>query len=504
MFRYEVNNMIKRSAGILMHITSLPSPYGIGTIGKAAYDFVDFLKAARMHYWQILPLCPPSEGNSPYSAYSSFAGNPLFIDLDLLIEDGLLKEDEVKPIKWYKKEDKLDYNIVNKERKNIFKLVCSRFDRGDDKYRNFIEDNKSWLLNYAKFMTLSDIHKAKPWYKWKDELKNPDSVKVLKVVEDNYDIYEYHLILQYLFYQQWSQLLNYAHENGIKIIGDLPIYAGLNSSDVYGNQELFKLGDDYMPIEVAGCPPDAYALDGQKWGNPLYDWQYHKKTDYAWWIERIRHNLTLVDVLRIDHFRGFDAYFAIPYDKSAKDGHWQKGPGMDFFDKLKNKLEDIDLIAEDLGYYTPSLKSLLKDSGYPGMRVLEFAFDSRDDHKSDYLPHKYIENTVAYTGTHDNNTLIGWINNAYPGDIKYACDYVGAKNKKELPKLLMKSLWMSKAKLVIVQAQDILGLDGKSRMNIPSVPKGNWSWRAKRDSFAYDLAEKLAYEINLYGRDEDE
>lgn len=503
MFRYEVNNMIKRSAGILMHITSLPSPYGIGTIGKAAYDFVDFLKAARVHYWQILPLCPPSEGNSPYSAYSSFAGNPLFIDLDLLIEDGLLKEDEVKPIKWYKKEDKLDYNIVNKERKNIFKLVCSRFDRGDGKYRNFIEDNKSWLLNYAKFMTLSDIHKAKPWYKWKDELKNPDSVKVLKVVEDNYDIYEYHLILQYLFYQQWSQLLNYAHENGIKIIGDLPIYAGLNSSDVYGNQELFKLGDDYMPIEVAGCPPDAYALDGQKWGNPLYDWQYHKKTDYAWWIERIRHNLTLVDVLRIDHFRGFDAYFAIPYDKSAKDGHWQKGPGMDFFDKLKNKLEDIDLIAEDLGYYTPSLKSLLKDSGYPGMRVLEFAFDSRDDHKSDYLPHKYIENTIAYTGTHDNDTLIGWINSAYLGDIKYACDYVGAKNSKDLPKLLMKSLWMSKAKLVIVQAQDILGLDGKARMNIPSVPKGNWSWRAKRDIFTYDLAEKLAYEMNLYSRDEE-
>lgn len=493
--------MIERSAGILMHITSLPSPHGIGTIGKEAFEFVDFLKSSNMRYWQILPICPPSVGNSPYSAYSSFAGNPLLIDLDLLIDDGLLAKDEVNDIKWYEVDDKVDFDLVIKGREQLFELVAERFDIGNDDYQNFIADNQDWLEDYATFMTLSSIHNDMHWYEWEDEFKNPHSDLTQKTIKDNLEIYQYHLILQYLFYKQWFQLLDYAHQNGILIIGDLPIYVGHNSSDVYGNQKLFKIGLDGIPSEVSGVPPDAYAVDGQKWGNPLYDWDYHKETNYEWWISRVAHHLAVHDVLRIDHFRGFDAYFSIPYDGMAKDGHWEKGPGIEFFDALKAELGDIDLIAEDLGYKTPSLQSLLDQSTYPGMKVLEFAFNSMDNMPSEYLPHRYDTNCIAYVGTHDNDTLLGWFNNAYEGDKKYAKDYFGVKNDEDFARLAIKGLLMSKAKLVVIQVQDILGLDSSSRMNIPSVPKGNWVWRAKKGVFTYDLANDLALEMKLYGRE---
>lgn len=493
--------MIERSAGVLMHITSLSSPYGIGTLGQQAYEFIDFLKSANMRYWQILPICPPSVGDSPYSVYSSFAGNPLLLDLDSLIEEGLLERIEVEAIKWYRRHDKVDFKIINKERPKLFAKVVERFNQDSQDFQSFLKENADWLDDYATFMTLIDLHKGKPWYSWNGDLKDVKSSLTKKVIAANQKIYHYHVILQYLFYCQWFKLLDYAHENGIQIIGDLPIYVGHNSSDVYGNPKLFKLDDSGKPQDVSGCPPDAFAVNGQKWNNPLYDWDYHRNTGYAWWKKRIAHHLNIHDALRIDHFRGFDAYYAIPYSGMAKDGHWEKGPGIELFDSIKADLGNLNLIAEDLGFVTPSLKTLLLESSYPGMKVIQFAFDSRDNAPSDYLPHRYPENCVAYSGTHDNNTLLGWLHSAYRGDIKYLKDYIGFQGNKDLVFQIMKIMWMSKAKLVIVQAQDLLQLDGKARMNTPSTTRGNWIWRAKPEAFTYDLAQKIAYDLSLYERE---
>lgn len=490
--------MIKRSAGILMHITSLASPYGIGTLGKAAYEFIDFLHASEMRYWQILPICPPSVGNSPYSAYSSFAGNPLFIDLDLLVEDGYLSLDEIQAISWGINDERVDFDIINQERKKLFKMAYNRF-KADSNFEIFIKDNDFWLKDYAIFMTLIELNDNKPWNKWPDDLKDINSLAVKKIVEDHQNIYRYHLVLQYWFYEQWDKLKKYANSKDVLIIGDLPIYVGYNSSDVYGNRKLFCLDEKGEPQDVSGCPPDAYAKDGQKWGNPLYDWDYHIKDDYHWWITRISHHLKLHDALRIDHFRGFEAFFAIPLNENASKGVWKKGPGYDFFIKLHEKLGDVNLIAEDLGFITDSLKELLTKCAYPGMKVLQFAFEANAP-ASDYLPHRYNENCIAYTGTHDNDTLIGWIKNAPADDIRYALDYSGAEDIDKLPLQLIKALWMSKANLVMIQAQDLLSLDSDARMNIPSIPDGNWSWRSKPHVFSEDLARYLAGQVRMYGR----
>ncbi len=493
--------MKKRAAGILMHITSLSGDYGIGTLGREAYEFVDFLKYANMRYWQILPFFPPAKGNSPYTVYSSFAGNPLFIDLDDLISHGLLSSEEVINNDWETNEDEVDFVRVSSHKNKLLKKAFKHFNTEVEDFKNFIIEEASWLEDYAAYMTLKNLFKDAPWYEWDKSYQDISGNKTKALIKDHDDIYNYHCFLQYLFYRQWAKLKKYAEEANIQLIGDLPIYVGLDSADVYSHKSLFCLDKDQKPDMVAGCPPDAYAPEGQKWNNPLYNWGNHQKDNYHWWCQRVVHALRLVDKLRIDHFRGFDAYFAIPYEGKAQDGHWIKGPGMDFFNILKKEIGDDCLIAEDLGFKTPSLNELLQESAYPGMKVLEFAFDSQGDLNSEYLPHNYEENTVAYAGTHDNDTLLGWLENSYLGDARYAKDYVGADSDEEFVEKAIKCLLMSKADTVILQAQDILKLGHEARMNTPSTVEGNWKWRARKQVFTYDLANRLAQEMLLYGRE---
>ena len=492
--------MIERSAGVLLHITSLAGKYGIGTLGKEAYDFVDFLKLAKITYWQVLPIYHSALGNSPYSVYSTFAGNPLFIDLDDLIAQKLLRDEDLKNIKWGNQDNTIDYDIVNKYKTKLLHQAFNNFDLNNKEFLIFIKNEEEWLIPYAKFMTLSECFKGLEWHDWPKEYFDIDGRKTCALLAQNKKSLQYYIFIQFIFYQQWYKLKNYANVSGVRIIGDIPIYVAYNSADVYTNKELFDLNEDGKLENVAGCPPDSYAENGQKWGNPLYRWDVHKKSDYYWWTKRIKHSLALHDVLRIDHFRGFDAYFAIPFISEAKDGKWLKGPGIDFFNIIKKRLGDIELIAEDLGYMTASLKTLLQATNYPGMKVLQFAFDSKGDMNSDYLPHNINENSVAYIGTHDNDTLLGWYKNACRDDIAYAMEYLGADNLDNFIKLIFKALWMSKASLAVVTAQDILKLDSDARMNVPSIPSGNWAWKLKEDDLNDALAKKIAQQMDLYGR----
>lgn len=466
-----------RKSGILMHLSSLSSPYGIGTMGKVAYEFVDFLKAGGQSYWQLLPICPTGYGDSPYQSYSTFAGNPYFIDLDELAEMGLLERADYETIDWGREPDKVDYGVLYQKRYPILHKAAKNFLQDPPKdFWKFCEGNEWWLSDYALFMARKEIRSDTR--EWK--------------------------ALQYLFFQQWNALKAYANQNGISIIGDLPIYVSLDSADVWAHPELFQLDEKKVPREVAGVPPDGFSADGQVWGNPLFDWDYMEKTNFKWWIQRIDYLCKVYDVLRIDHFRGFDSYFAIPYgDATARNGRWRKGPGMKLFEAVERAIGRQPIIAEDLGYLTESVKKLLKDSGFPGMKVLEFAFDSRDDSGSEYLPYNYIPNCVAYTGTHDNDTILGWFGDADPKDASYCKEYLNIFDDEELNWSMMSALWGSVANLTIVQAQDILGLGSEARMNRPATVGSNWQWRAKEGAFTEELARKLRRKMNIYGRMDD-
>ena len=481
-----------RTSGVLMHISSLPSNYGIGTLGHEAYNFVDFLVKAGQTYWQILPICPTSYGDSPYQTFSSFAGNPYFIDLDMLIQDGLLKKSECENIKWSEYDTSVDYKLMYENRFKVLKKAYNRFVNSvPSGFEQFCKEQDYWLHDYALFMAIKN-DTGENWNNWKKELKLRYNDALENYKEKHNSEVNFHKVVQYLFYSQWQKLKRYANNNNIKIIGDLPIYVAVDSVDVWANPELFVLNSDYEPTYVAGCPPDSFSELGQRWGNPLYDWNKMKQDDYAWWVRRLNHITKIYDVTRIDHFRGFDSYYSIDArEKTAKIGVWEKGPGIEFFSSIKNQMGTLDIIAEDLGFLTPSVHKLLKDTGFPGMKILQFAFDSRED--NEYLPHNYTQNSVVYTGTHDNDTIIGWINNASKQEVECATEYLHLTGNEEYNWEMMKAAWECVSDTAIVTMQDLLGLDSDSRMNIPSTIGVNWKWRMNKQS-----TDGLAKKINKY------
>ena len=489
-----------RTSGVLMPISSLPSQYGIGTMGKEARRFVDFLEKGGQTYWQILPICPTSYGDSPYQSFSSFAGNPYFIDLELLCKDKLLTKKECESYKWGKKPQYVDYGIMYVNRYALLRKAYERFSKKTPAdYEAFCSKEAEWLDEYTLFMALKDANGGVAWSEWDDALKfrKPEAMEEAK--EKYAEDIAFYKMLQYLFFKQWTALKAYAYEKGIRIIGDVPIYVAMDSADVWANPTQFYLDKDLNPIEVAGCPPDAFSADGQLWGNPLFRWDVMKKDSYSWWTKRISAMAKLYDIVRIDHFRGFDSFYAIPAkDDTAKNGVWKDGPGMDLFNVLEKKLGKLPIIVEDLGFLTPSVKKLLKDSGFPGMKVIQFAFDSRED--SDYLPHNYPQHCVVYTGTHDNDTVMGWMKTAPKDCVRFAKDYLNLTKEEGYNWGMMRAAWSSVADMAIVPMQDLLGLDSKARINIPSTTGGNWQWRATPEQIDNKLAKKLHKCMQMYAR----
>lgn len=487
---------------MLLPIASLPSPYGIGGFSKEAYEFIDLLEETGQKLWQILPLGPTSYGDSPYQSFSTFAGNPYFIDLDTLVEKGWLTKEACEASDYGDNESYIDYGRIYDSRFVLLKQAFLNSDvLSDEKFTEFCKANQHWLPDYALYMALKNQNDGKSWIEWEEEirLRKPEAVEYYKKeLEEECNFYEF---LQYEFHEQWTKVKEYAHEKGIQIVGDVPIYVAFDSADTWANPELFQLDEKNLPLGVAGCPPDAFSATGQLWGNPLYNWAYHKKTGYDWWLKRIAYCFDLYDIVRIDHFRGFDEYYSIPYgDETAVNGHWEKGPGMDLFNTVKEKLGELDIIAEDLGFLTESVFQLLKDSGYPGMKVLQFAFDPSED--SDYLTYKYQRNCVVYTGTHDNDTTAGWFEKLSDGDKNVALRYMNSfyTPKEEQHWDLIALAMRSTADTCIIPVQDFLGLGSEARINMPSTLGDNWKWRMTKGAFSEELKEKIRRMTKLYGR----
>ena len=477
---------MQRSAGILLPVSSLPSPYGIGCFSQEAYDFVDWLKDAGQTYWQILPLGVTSYGDSPYQSFSAFAGNPYFISLDELVKEGVLTAEECKKAKFGRKADDIDYSQLYKERGRLLRLAYSRSDIGHNaEFAAFCEQNKWWLDDFALFMAVKDRFEGKPWIEWAEDIRLRWQNAMDYYRRELYFEVEYYKYLQFKFDQQWRALKAYANEKGIRIIGDIPIYVALDSADAWANPQMFQLDEDNIPTAVAGVPPDGFSPTGQLWGNPLYRWEKHRETGYQWWITRLWYCFELYDVVRIDHFRGFDEYFSIPYgSETAAPGHWEKGPGIELFRAVEQALGKREIIAEDLGYMSETVRQLVRDSGFPGMKVLEFAFDSRDTGSaSDYLPHNYPVNSVAYTGTHDNETLVSWyqtITSAERALVRdYLCDYVTPEA--QLYKSMIALIFRSAAATCIIPMQDWLGLDNSARINKPLHRRRELALAAKKE-----------------------
>ena len=489
-----------RASGVLLPISSIPSAYGIGTFSKEAYEFVDFLEQAGQTYWQILPLGPTGYGDSPYQSFSTFAGNPYYIDLEELIDQGSLTQKQCDECDWGGSEEYVDYEKIYQSRFKVLRIAFenSKIEENDD-FRAFVRENAHWLSDYALYMSVKGSFGGISWSQWDEDirLRRPEAVSSYKEkLKEEILFYEYQ---QYLFSSQWMRLKEYANNKGIKIIGDIPIYVAFDSADAWANPELFQFDEDGLPTGVAGCPPDIFSATGQLWGNPLYRWDYHKKTGYAWWIQRIAHCYKLYDVVRIDHFRGFDEYYNIPYgDPTAEFGTWEKGPGYELFKVLKEKLGKMQVIAEDLGFLTPSVIKLVKKTGYPGMKILQFAFDADGD--SDYLPHNYTENSVVYTGTHDNDTTVGWFQSMSRKDRNFAKRYLNFKGNKNIAWEFIRAALASVSNMAIIPMQDYLGLGKEARINIPSTLGENWKWRMQKGQTTDELAQKIYEMSKLYGR----
>jgi len=490
-----------RASGILLPIASLPSKYGIGSFSKSAYNFIDILKKAGQKYWQILPIGPTGYGDSPYQSFSTFAGNPYFIDLDALVEEGLLTEKECTEYDFGSDSRYIDYEKIYLSR---FRILRKAYDRSNIsqnvKFLAFQKKNEFWLEDYALYMAIKDYFHEISWTEWEEDInlhKKSAMDSYRRELKNDIGFYEF---LQYLFTKQWNSLKDYAHVNGIKIIGDIPIYVAFDSADTWSHPELFQLDAGQNPLAVAGCPPDGFSATGQLWGNPLYLWEKHKATNYDWWISRIEYCFNLYDVLRVDHFKGFDEYYSIPFgDDTAENGHWRKGPGYEFFENIDSRFKEVDIIAEDLGYVTDSVRELLKKTGYPGMKILEFAFDSREE--SDYLPHNYNKNCVVYTGTHDNDTILGWISAINEEDRAFALAYVNKeKVSEDISWDFIRLAQQSVANLCIIPIQDYLGLGSEARINIPSTLGNNWKWRMLEEDVTEELLTKIKKMTTLYGR----
>lgn len=489
-----------RAAGILLPVSSIPSAYGIGTFSKEAYEFVDFLQRAGQSYWQILPLGPTGYGDSPYQSFSTFAGNPYYIDMEELIEAGWISRRQCAAQDWGSDDEYVDYEKIYASRFKLLKIAFenSLIEKEKD-FQKFVRENDFWLPDYALYMAVKDNHKGKSWVEWKDDirLRKPRALKEYgEKLQKEILFYEFQ---QYLFSSQWLRLKEYANQKGVKIIGDIPIYVAFDSADTWANPELFQLDENGMPTGVAGCPPDAFSATGQLWGNPLYKWEYHQKTGYAWWMQRIAYCYKLYDVVRIDHFRGFDEYYNIPYgDPTAEFGKWEKGPGGELFRVMKEKIGNKPVIAEDLGFLTPSVIKLVKKTGYPGMKILQFAFDSREE--SDYLPHNYTANSVVYTGTHDNDTVLGWYHSINRKDKNFAKRYLNLRRGQEPGWEFIRAAISSVSDTAIIPMQDYLGLGGEARINIPSTLGKNWKWRMTSGQLSLQLADKIYKMSRLYGR----
>ncbi len=500
-----VKKMTDRAAGILLSITSLPSRYGIGCFSKSAYDFVDWLQAAGQRYWQILPLGPTSYGDSPYQSFSTFAGNPYFISLEELIDEGVLTEEECDAADFGTKADDIDYEKIYKSRYPLLRKAYERSHISEDtEYQHFAAENEWWLSDYALFMAVKERFGGEPWTKWAQDIRLRWANAIDYYHRELYFDIEFQKYLQYKFFSQWRKLKAYANEKGIKIIGDIPIYVAMDSADTWAHPELFQLDGENVPTAVAGCPPDGFSADGQLWGNPLYRWEYHRETGYAWWMSRLWSCFQMYDVVRIDHFRGFDEYYSIPYGaKTAAIGHWEKGPGIELFRKMEECLGWHEVIAEDLGYVTDSVRQLVAESGFPGMKVLEFAFDSRDSGSaSDYLPHNYPVNSVAYTGTHDNETIVGWFESIAAEERKMAREYLcdAYTPQRWLYKSFISLVMRSCAKLCVIPMQDYLGYGNRCRMNQPSTLGKNWRWRLTTEDLTKELQQEIRGLAMRYGR----
>lgn len=491
-----------RESGILMPVFSIPSAYGIGCFSKEAYEFVDQLKEAGQSRWQILPLGPTGYGDSPYQSFSTFAGNPYFIDLETLTKEGLLTKKECESYDFGEEECSIDYEKLYLSRFKILRKAYERFDGEESQeYKEFLTENKNWLDDYCLFMALKNKYDGVSWIEWDAPCRDREEEALEEAREELKGEIGFYQFQQFEFSRQWKKLHAYANENGVEIIGDIPIYVAFDSADTWAAPELFQFDETHLPIAVAGCPPDGFSATGQLWGNPLYNWEYHDKTGYEWWIERIVYCFQLYDIVRIDHFRGFDEYYAIPYgEMTAVNGKWMPGPGFELFRVIKEKLGDLNIIAEDLGFLTDSVLELLEDTGLPGMKVLQFAFDARES--ANYLPHTYTPNCVVYTGTHDNDTTRGWYHSVNKECRDFAKEYLykHALDEDELAWDFIAMAMGSVAKLCVTPIQDYLCLGSEARINTPSTLGNNWVWRMKKDEVTDELVTKIYNITKLYGR----
>ena len=489
-----------RSSGILMHISSLPGEYGIGDFGQGAYEFIDFLVKTKQKNWQVLPLGITGFGDSPYQSFSAFAGNPYFIDLDEFVSKGYLHKEEIDSLDLGKDPRQIDYGLLYKNKMKLLRIAYNRCKKDlEEELYNFYQKNRDWLREFSLFMSIKDYHNNCSWLYWDENYRKVDSKEVMDFEIENLDSIYFWIFTQYFFIKQWEKLKKYANEKGIKIIGDLPIYIAEDSADIWAQPEMFYLDENLFPIRVSGCPPDAFSETGQLWGNPIYDWKYMEEDGYTWWIKRFEYSFKLYDAIRIDHFRGFESYWEVDYKReNAIIGQWSKGPGMNLFNKLEEELGKLNIIAEDLGFLTEDVKKLLENTGFPGMKVLQFAFDSREE--SDYLPHNYNKNSVVYTGTHDNSTIKGWMNSADRKDVEYAIKYLKLNWDEGVNWGFIRGAWSSTAYLAMTTMQDILDLDDSARMNTPSTIGGNWTWRMESSQITDEVTRKLTNLTEIYRR----
>ena len=497
---------MNRKAGILFPIFSLASRYGIGCFSKEAFDFVDFLERAGQGYWQILPVGPTGFGDSPYQPLSAFAGNPYFIAPEGLVEEGLLAGNAAEKYSWGQDPCRVDYGALFEHRYSLLKEAYEAFRKGQGKeelrkaFEEFSDKESYWLKDYALFMSIKDEKKGVSWLTWEKELKTREKNALKEAEERLKESVEFYSFLQFLFDRQLKKLREYANAKKIRIIGDLPFYVSLDSADAWSHPEAFQMEKDLTPKAVAGCPPDAFSADGQLWGNPLYDWEAMEKEGYSWWIRRIERNFEFYDVIRIDHFHGFSDYYAVPFgEKTARKGTLKKGPGMKFFKALKKKVKNPEIIAEDLGNNTPENEKLLSDTGFPGMKVLQYAFTSWDSY---YVNHKHTRNSVVYTGTHDNTPSIAWFREISDGERKFARDYINSPNTDEGGFVwdLIREAYRSVADLCIIPLQDYLCMGKEARLNTPGTQGGNWQWRLPPDYLSKDLEQSIRRLSELYGR----
>lgn len=500
MMNEKKDRALKRGAGLLLPISSLPSPYGIGTLGKEAYKFVDYLVEAGQKYWQVLPVGPTSYGDSPYQSFSAFAGNPYFIDLDYLVEEGLITKAQIKKFPWGDNAEYIDYATVYGSRFQILRMAFNNSTYAETKeYAQFEKDNEYWLDDYSLYMAVKFKFDNQEWSKWDYDIKARQPEAIDRYKEELKDDIAFWKFCQFKFFEQWNKLRVYANESGIEIIGDIPIYVAMDSADVWAHKDLFELDEDFEQINVAGVPPDAFSEDGQLWGNPLYNWNRMEERDFEWWKQRMASNSKIYDYIRIDHFIGVVNYYSIEAGcENAKEGVWRQGPGKKLTDAIDSAIGDAKIIAEDLGIVSPAVRELLAETGYPGMNIIEFAFDGGPTNS--HLPHNYKPNSLVYGGTHDNETVVGYFSSRSAADLKYAYKYLGVTKKSEIPAAVLRAAYASVAAIAIFQVQDILELGNEARMNTPSTVGDNWKWRMLKGSLTKKKAKELKELAEFYAR----